>query len=166
MINVNKHSVDRRRPNILLKWVRHVLRKRAVSLSLVILPQVVGLTLLACMFFLLRVQETLVTPAVLYRRAPMPSLCCIMEPKQASEVPPHVPVRVDLLSPDGRILASGNGKVHSVFTAAGRDMMQVEGPGLATVVQRAKGVASPRVRIRMRVHRVIDIVMAKGGLRR
>lgn len=163
---MTKQIICRRQPNLLLKWVRRALRVRAVSLSLVILPQIIGLVALAGILYFQRVQETFIVPASSDGNSVKPSLRCFIRPDQVTKVSMNVPVQIDLLSADDRILASGEGMIHSLSVEAGQNVMDIQGIGLSSIVRQANGSTSPRVRIRTRVRCVLDIVSAKGGLGR
>lgn len=154
----------RRQPNILWKWVRRVLRMRVVLLSLVILPQILGMVAVAGIFCFQHVKETFIVPASSDGEVTQLSLRCLIRPDQVAKVSMSVPVYVDLLSEDDRSLASGEGMIRSIYIAGRQNVMVVQGAGLSAVFRQAKGTAFHRVRIRTRVRRVLDIVMAKGSL--
>ena len=147
----------------LRRAIRRILRRRAFLLSLAILPQVVVLGVLAGLFWMVRVKEVVIAPALVVKTPEGEFLRCRLPPGDAEKIPPGTSALVEVLGSADDVQALGRGLTGTARAEKGDILVDIRGRGLGEVMRKAELSRSPRVRITVRSRRALSVILHSRG---
>jgi len=139
--------------------IRRTVRHRAFLLSLAILPQVLALTVLVGIFWMVRVREVLIAPAIVTRIDDYEVVRCRVSPGDVEKIPRGTKAEVELLDVADAVQAFGEGIVGPPQRERGCLSVDIAGPGLSEVLRKAKLSESSRVRVSVRTRRALTVIL-------